>query len=490
MPPSDPLLSRDPDPRVPWWLEALPVAALALGLFQLAVFVTQADLWTRMYKWFWVWLPQEVGPTWVVAMVAVLPLLSWALAVRLGPARPWGVVATICVLFTFGQHGWSWVEGEGLDGMREHIARAGHMQFAELAVEEPSMWRVASRYEELVQVGEIRRFARSKPPGTLLFYMATERLARPLAVDHRPESRLAALHTFAAITWPLLASLALFPLFGLGRRLTDDRTALLAVVLYTATPAATHIAMHLDKVLFPLVFTGIAWLAVEAVLAARARTAWALGAAAGALAFVGLGLSFVLGFALPVAGAAALGAAWRADPSWRVRGVRLVRALVPAVLAGGLLFGLAWLVAGYDPLVRFQHARTYHEHYKGWDGTWRTTVHFGALDALEWGLWAGLPVAALWLQRSWQAVREGAAGLWSGVTPTGGALLLVMGWVVAFGHTKGETARLWLPWLPVVCLLAAQQLRRQRAGPQLAAGLVLALQVALVWATKVVQDFR
>jgi hypothetical protein len=70
-------------------------------------------------------------------------------------------------------------------------------------------------------------------------------------------------------------------------------------------------------------------------------------------------------------------------------------------------------------------------------------------------------------------------------------LLAAIAFLLLFGHTKGEVARLWLFSVPVACILAADMLER-RFGDHLRYTLVVlvGLQAITVYLTKRFQDFH
>src|SRR4051812_19604930 len=148
---------------------------------QLTMLAWRLPLLDRLPGWVFATHAKPVG--W-----AFYPVLAAIPVVALGAAwvlRGRSAVAVTCLMlggFAF-QHALGWSEGRGLDGIRDRIVRSGHAEFADAAVSQRSMWSVLVRYEQKVQGGELGRYAHSKPPGTLLTYMATERVSRVFAAS-------------------------------------------------------------------------------------------------------------------------------------------------------------------------------------------------------------------------------------------------------------------------------------------------------------------
>ena len=97
----------------------------------------------------------------------------------------------LLLLFLLGvslQFGFAFIEERGLDAIRDRMVDTGHAEFATIAVQQDSLLYVASHYESLIESGQLGEYAPSKPPGTLLFYMVTEKLAGVLAADDDTDS--------------------------------------------------------------------------------------------------------------------------------------------------------------------------------------------------------------------------------------------------------------------------------------------------------------
>jgi len=470
---------------------------LALGLLTLLALAAMAlkgqATVQQLHGWFWPLARKPLLPwAWLGVVVAGAIIAAWT--AWQGWRRPLPVQAAMLVLLgLLVQHGLAWSEGRGIDGLRDRALKTGHAEFVVTASRGLPAWQVLTRYEQLVQA-KGQRFARSKPPGQLLSYMALARLgqgllpadkqqAQPLE-GVRDEAHRQALD-FATLALPLLASLTALPLLVLGQALLPRRLAAWPALLWVCCAPAALITLHMDQALYPLLAC-TAW-----ACAARAGTSpgralgWGLGA--GAMAWLCLFVSFSLLPALPLL----LLLPWlSARHAAQVAGLgRQLRAL------GGMLLGfcapavLLALCAHYDMLERYRGAMAHHQRWKHWEGGLGELSYFGGLNLLEFTYWLGVPVAACLL---WGA---GAALLrWRQARPAEllalatTALLLV---TAALGRTKGEVARLWMFLVPLALLAAAGSLPRmvgsRRALPVL---LVLAL-TQLAWAVvlKTAQDF-
>ena len=457
---------------------------VVLGLVHLTVLGWRLPLFDRLPGWVFTTHATPVRTLWW-AVLAVLPGVSLGLSWRLR-RRPWVALLLLVLGGTAFQQALAWSEGRGLDGMRERILRSGHAEFADAAVSQRSLWMVASHYEQKVQGGELGRYAHSKPPGTLLTYMATERLSRMFAHGKTVEARRSALNSAAAILWPFVGYLVLVPLFVVVRRLTNPGTALLTCASYVVVPSVALITLHTDQFLFPLLAVTTVWAGQEAALRRSRVAAFGTGAALWLAGFFTFPLLLTGALVGAVMGSTLLQGEEPGEPSALRQWSGLMVAVALGVVTGALVFRLA---LGYDALARFADARAFNVAWKGWDGGAFETLYFAWMNLLEWSLWAGVPIVLLACARVGRAVRQVAAAQWQGGVALALSFALVVGYVAFFGQSKGETARLWLFLVPFASALAAEELAVRWSDVPLATVVFLALQWAAVVLTKTGQDF-
>ncbi len=325
--------------------------------------------------------------------------------------------------------------------------------------------------------------AKSKPPGTSLLYVATERAANLPDPDAPYLQRKARMGTFAAWTWPLWSMLALIPLFVAGRRWGIADVGLLAGALFVVVPSVQLMTMHVDQAFLP----SLVLFPVLAGLLAVGRGSWRLGLLSGALLYLVWFVSFsTLGVGVVLA-AGAVGAGVKHRGGGR-EGLASV-AVAGASAAGGLLLChlLALWLLEYDAPLRFRRALRFHEEFKQWDPRWRPTLRFAVLNTTEWVHWVGLPLVGLWLVSAVRGFRSRGSALHA--LSAGVAVTVVV--TALTGRTEGETARLWLWLVPFACLGAAQVLAEIPAKwRRFVVPVVIAAQAITVALLKLRQDFQ
>jgi hypothetical protein len=252
----------------------------------------------------------------------------------------------------------------------------------------------------------------------------------PTHTKGNPPGPLVAMHLLSITTPGRLAAACMIvgslvaPLsYVLGRSLGDERRGRIAAALAACSPCV--LVYGFTSVDF--VFAAIAG-AVACLLVSRHASVRALGCVAAGIAVF---FSWLL-LAIPV---------WAVVVAGLRDGRRAATALAAATAAGvvGVTLVLA-AVWGYDPIANF---KAVHRAYG-----------MGAAGHRPYAFWLfGSPVAWLTLLGppiAWLALRSLQRG-----DPAAVALAVVVVISAAAGFTKGETERIWLPYVPLACAAAA-----------------------------------
>ena len=241
------------------------VLVAAIGLLTVAVLVlTYAH--GPLYPTFYEARSKPLGiMPFGLALMACCAALTF-LAVR-KHVSAWAFLAMAMAIGTAVQFAFAYTEGRGFEGLRSR-ATAGHGQFINAALITEDSGELLRDYERLSAAGKLGQFPRSKPPGTLLFYVLTERVSR-LVIPHTYDERVRSdrFVSFLSMTWPFVAALAVLPLYWLATLLADQAGARMAVGLFLVLPSFNLITLHTDQVLYPFLFLCVLALFVWALRA-------------------------------------------------------------------------------------------------------------------------------------------------------------------------------------------------------------------------------
>lgn len=376
-------------------------------------------------------------------------------------------------------------EGRGIDGIRQRMLATGHAEFAKIASSGISIIDVATNYEQGLEQNEAILFAKTKPPGHLLFYMLTERISNMFSPSSDPAERLKMLSTLAAYLYPLLSYLVIIPLYYFGRMFMKSNNPILPCIMYLFIPSVTLVTLHLDQVLYPLLFMTCLLFILYSF---KARNL-AVAVLSGLLVYILLYFSFSLLVIIP-AGLLSVGAFIYSEDKngWKeIVNIRLIMGLIAGFMIGLIFF---WLVLDYNIFVRYQNAMTYHLAWKGWDGSLSTVLLYGTLNLIEYACWLGLPLSILFLSKikisNIQSFKENLnfENLFMLSTVL---IFLLLGY---FGKTKSEVGRLWIFMMPVVLIFVSCELQN-RFGKNIKPALwfILTLQLISILFIKRFQDF-
>lgn len=259
-------------------------------------------------------------------------------------------------------------------------------------------------------------------------------LAAILGPIPRPEK--SAIVLMGALTL-LACSATVIPIYLLARSTLTPSLAFAAACLWPIAPS-------------PILFQPTADTAFPALAAAALALAAYRGLAGAALTGVALafGMQCTLAF-LPVGLAVAIVQLWQPDVSWRRRAAR--------VLATGVGFlgctGLFWAASGANPFTiwwvnQTNHARFYRENP-------RSYLAWVIANPIELATAIGFPTA----------IAAIAAFAWRSAPRSAWAVLIILALLNVSGKNLSEVGRLWLMFMPGLCVAAAGTLSRNRVRP-------------------------
>jgi hypothetical protein len=469
---------------------AARAALLALAMTLLAgahgaVLVLRPPWIHELEGWFWRFEEKPLAHRALLALPAALA--SAILLSGSGRRRSRGCTLVLVAALAFAnQIVFALMEGRGLQALQDRMITTGHAAFAEAALRREGLIETARGYEGIAE-----DFLDTKPPGTLLVYMATKEASRLLDAAGpglAPRDRLT---IFASLAWPLMACGVLLLLPPLGRGLGARAAGLHGAALAAAAPNVALITLHLDQCLYPALAAACLLALIRAHDASSGPAALTAGAAFYAALFATFSILPLLAVMIAYTVLAPAGGprAPARDPILRWAAPRLQT---------WALFGLGALLAAvplralldYDVLHRYAKAMAAHAAWRPVTWDLPNSIHYGGLTLLEFSLWTGPPLMLLFLARAVRAARRIHGRRRRRADAFALALLASLLLMAFLGRTVCESGRLWIFMVPPIAVAGSQELiaaGRRRSGALL--GLALALQLALTYLTKRHQDF-
>ncbi len=461
------------------------------GLFMTLIVAVTAAHWVILFfkldvffnipgwKWYFYVLPYQ--PLQWLALPLAGITVGIVLFILKHPQRAWRNLALLVLLGYLIQVGYGYVKGQGFESLRLKYADSVFNGYAKTAAAEPGLLNALVNYEELYGKDW---YLGTKPPGLLIPYIVSEKIANLLNPETTAEGRFVRLTRFEAYVFPLVAMLVLPVLYLFSRRLVKQpETALYPCILYVVCANVILIPLFLDQVLYPLLFMLVLWLVQQAIQRQSARLVFLAGA--GGLLTVYFGFSL-----LPLV---LLSFLWVGVDYLLHRGERQVLKMLSLLLfmAGGvLLVGLVLRLAlNYDFFQRYQLAMAQHRHAKDYLPGLKPMLDAFLLNNVEFAVWTGAPVALLFIAR---LARSGNAFLYRKASSLDGLLAAFMVTYLAvglLGQTRGEVQRLWLFMVPLVCLFVAEETQALFKKKESSIMLVVILQLVTLFLTAKFQDF-
>ena len=401
------------------------------------------------------------------------------------PGRRFVNIALIIVTGYSLQMAFGLAEGRGMQPFRDRILRSGQLDPVMLAVTQDDISDLTVRYQQHMESDLWQHdYLKTKPPGTLLFFMLLERTTIWITGASTQQERLENLMSVSIYLFPFLAMLTVIPLYFLSKFFLPVDQAILPSMLFISSPAVILISCDIDQFLFPLIGLGVLWLGGLAAASDRRLIAFL----AGILLFLSLYVSFSL-LPLLLLCPMVAGIVW-ASKQEAPMSVRPIASLIGAGIVGFLVALVVFrFLLHYDMFTRYSSAIAAHEDIKAWMPGIRNVIAFGSTSSVEFACGIGIALTVVFLDH----LAATTVALGQGKTDAAGyltvAIIIVWLGLVALGKVKSESARLWLFLLPVVALAASAWLvKRFPANPRIIVLFVFTLQIITALELKRFQD--
>ena len=387
------------------------------------------------------------------------------------------------------------MEGRAIDGIRDRMIHTGHAIFATEAAEQLGDKRllfVARNYQNLIEDGTLSIYpTATKPPGHILFYMLTDRLARRIFRPWSWSTPLERLTTFASFFWPLLSYLPILPMYWLSKLFINGKLAYVPSILYLCIPAINLITLHLDQCLYPLLFISALTSFIYGVVLRNATLIVLAGMISSLAVYISFSLVIVLIFIILILLLDRITDFISLKPE---NAIMLDPVLTPNaklfLYSAGFLAvnAVLFFLLNYNLFTNYLFILSIHQTFKITDWSIGTALYIGWLDILEFALWVGLPLFSLSISHAIRAFRK--IRVQDVYTLSAIVYVLVLLGLAFLGKTVAETARLWLFLTPLMVILAAKEITLIfRRSPWNAVLFLTMIQTVYTFVIKMWQDF-
>lgn len=271
--------------------------------------------------------------------------------------------------------------GKGLFPLFKGIHSSGHSEFARSAQKIESTHEAISQYEKL-KTKTKGGFIESKPPGTVLFYYYTKKIADFL-FPFLKNKKLAffLMELLACFLWPFFSMLVLIPLYFLTRHFFSSYVSLVACLLYGSTPMTSLVTMHMDQVLYPLLFVTTLLLGVKG----SQKSSLPLLFLAGLSLYLSVFCTFGMLTLFPFLGLFYFSLSGSL--------IKSLKDLSFTIMGFSLFYGFMYFVMNYNTFENYQQALS---HSRSWvratEFSWARFWYSGKINFFEYGTYLGLPL--------------------------------------------------------------------------------------------------
>jgi len=399
---------------------------------------------------YWFWAPLGQSEIRGMLFYLLLPIIvGFVFLILKGSSRSRVILLVIFAMGFLFQLGFGALSARGLETLHKGYRRSPPSVYVEYAVDDDTKWSDLLHYDEKFRDDY---FLGTKPPGYVSIYLLGDSLSDLFGLGSIANGHVNSLLSLMTYLFPLIAALAVFPLYFIGRELSSPATALLACFLYISCPGFILFTLRLDQVLFPLLFSGGIFLALKA----ERHKSMLLIACAGAFSYLALYFSFSLIF-LPVISILYFGASILPEGG----DGKLIRISKKGLvfLGGFMIFAILFrVVLRYDPIVRYLAAMANHSEIMGFEHQVLLDLWTVLLNNVEFSMWIGFSMAALLIGAILRLI-FGKPWRWTAVASLFTSFLVSYAFINLLSQTRGEVGRLWLFMLPMVAMFAAETLR-------------------------------
>jgi len=435
------------------YLLLIIISATALAYWLILFF--NIPLIHSLFNWFW-FFKYKVLTNWWLLILNVIIIPIFIKFILKNKQRYILNIILLVLLGYFIQLSYAFLEGRGIDPFKNRLTLSGHSEYTRLAVNDTKMYDVAWHYEELLKSKKLGQYPNTKPPGALLFYMGFEGISSTFTKSNNIHLRYNNYITMLSWFFPLLSYLVLFPLFFLSKIFLSTEESYLTCLLYLFIPSTILITMHLDQVLYPALFITSLYLGILSFT----KKSMLFGFLTGVVVYFSLYFSFSIISIIPLV--ILLGLMLYIGNDSLKSASRDYFKIIVSMMVGFFIFYLIFIIIfQYDFFKRFENAFEYHQTWKAWKTTFKRVAYFSFLNYLEFACWIGFPVFIIFILNSILSIKKVIKKSISKLDLLSLSLLIVFVLLALFGNTRAETARLWLFFVPLICMFVISELKKR-----------------------------
>lgn len=439
----------------------------AFGIFWLISIITASFLhwYILIFRWevldriqFWYWQTTTKNNlnVWLVIPISILFFAGyWILN-----SRKLSKGAKILILILIGyllMIGFAAFEGSPYQVLYEKRYISGHRNYIAVAARNEGGVEFLFDYETALSHD---RFFATKSPGIYLLYRGILGLGSLIFPTDGYEEKYDAINHTIMLLLPILSLCTAIVVEKLTSRFTKIKPSLLPSYLLIIAPNFLLLICTIDQAIVPLLFSFGILFGTSAIT----NQSWTKSILFGCYIYLGLYFSFSL---LPMVLMFGLWVLLEIIRDWKNLHISKYLKFATGVMLGFVLFFVLFLIIfNYSPIQRYQNAISIHEVQRVQPGSIKEYLNMYLLNNIEFATWIGLPLAVTILFSVSTSLLNFVWGKWDSLDSLVIAFAGTYFYVNQFVNTLSEVGRLWIFFVPFMCIFAVDFVHNRLKKPK------------------------
>lgn len=456
-----------------FWL----ISIITASLLHWHILIFRWEVLDKIQFWYWQTTTKDDLNLWLVIPISVLFFAGyWILH-----SNKLSKGAKILILVIIGyllMIGFAAIEGDPYQVLYEKRYISGHRNYIAVAARNEGGVEFLFDYEAALSHD---RFFATKPPGVYLLYRGILGLGSLVFPVDGYEEKYDAINHTIMLLFPILSLCTAIVAEKLTSRFTRIKPSLLPSYLLIITPNFLLLICTIDQAIVPLLFSfGILFGAY-----AITHQSWTKSVLFGCYIYLCLYFSFSL---LPMILMFGLWILLEIIRDWKNLHLTKYLKFAVGITIGFVLFYILFLIIfNYSPIQRYQNAITIHEVQRLQPGSIKQYLNMYLLNNIEFATWIGLPLAVTILFSMITSLMNFVWGHWKSIDSLAIAFTGTYFFVNQFGNTLSEVGRLWIFFVPFMCIFAVDFIHNRLRKSKY---LLVMLLLQLVTVVLIVQHLR
>lgn len=456
-----------------FWIACITIT----GVFHWLILIFNWPLFDLIPFWYWQTISKTNPTSWLIIPLVLLLFVGYYLlqSTFLSNSKKTLLVMLIGYLMMIG---FTAIEGDPYQVLYDKRYISGHRSYIAVAARNEGGQEFLYDYESAL--GHDRFYA-TKPPGVYMLYRSLLGIGSVIFPVETYEQKYDAINHTSMLLLPLFALATTIFVEKLTRTFTDINPANLPGYLLIIIPNFLLLTVTIDQSIIPFLFTSGLLLGI---LAINKKSFW-LSLIFGLFLYIGLYFSFSL---LPLVPLLGLWIVLEIFRDWKTYNFNALRKFVLGSLSGfAILFLFFLLVFNYSPLARYQSAIAVHEMQRYLPTTISNYLDMYLLNNVEMATWIGFPLAVTSIMAISVSAINLFWGKWKSIDSMALAFTGTYLFVNHFSNTLSEVGRLWIFFVPLICIITADFLQNRM---QKKSYMLFFLLLQLITAFMIVQHLR